>query len=230
MSDRTETVRLGSLDLRVQRFGSGRPLLIINGIGAAVEMLEPLTSRLHGHEAIAFDLPGCGRSSLPRVPLCMRQLALLCSRLIGALGHGRVDVLGLSFGGAVAQELAYRAPERVRRLVLCATTPGLPGVLPGPIVTALMLTPARYYSRELGAFIVPRIVGGRTARDADALAANLELRQRHPPSLLGYTYQLAAITGWSSQRWLHRVGTETWSFTGTTIPSRRSSTRAGWPA
>jgi poly(3-hydroxyalkanoate) depolymerase len=205
----SDTVRVRGLDLHVRRAGTGPPLLLINGIGAALEMLEPLTSRLHGHETIAFDLPGCGRSSLPRRPLCMRELADLCRRLIDALGHDRVDVLGYSFGGAVAQELAYRAPDRVRRRVRCGSTPGLPALPPGPRVLAMMLTPARYYSRGLGAYIVPRIAGGRTARDPAALAENLEHRQRHPPSLLGYSYQLGAITGWTSQPWLRRIQAET---------------------
>lgn len=204
-----EFVDIGSLHLRVRRSGEGPPLLLINGIGAAIDMLEPLMDRLGGRELIAFDLPGTGRSSLPRLPMGMKQTALTVARLVRALGHERVDVLGYSFGGAVAQELAYRAPSCVRRLILCATTPGPPAVPPSPLVVAMMLTPARYYSRRLGGFIVPRVAGGRTARDPAVLAAGLGQRQRHPPSLLGYGFQLSTITGWSSHRWLHRLRTPT---------------------
>jgi pimeloyl-ACP methyl ester carboxylesterase len=139
----------------------------------------------------------------------MRQIARVVERLIDALGYDAVDVLGYSFGGAVAQELAFRAPAKVRRLLLCATTPGVPAVPPRPTVIAMMLTPARYYSRGLGAFIVPRIAGGRTARDHTVMAGGLAQRQQHPPSLLGYAFQMSAITGWSSHCFLHRITAET---------------------
>lgn len=204
-----EFVRLGSLRLRVRRTGEGPPLLLINGIGAAIEMLEPLTSRLDGYEVIAFDLPGTGRSSLPRLPMRMKQIGLSAAELVGVLGHQQVDVLGYSFGGAVAQEMAYRAPQSVRRLILCATTPGMPAIPPSPLVVAMMLTPARYYSAGLASFIVPRIAGGRTARNRDVLAAGIAQRQRHPPSLLGYAFQLSATAGWTSQPWLHRLRAQT---------------------
>jgi poly(3-hydroxyalkanoate) depolymerase len=204
-----EFVSVGPATLRVRRVGAGPPLLIINGIGASLEMLEPLVGCLDGRELIMFDLPGCGRSALSRVPLRMRQLGGLVGRLVEELGYERVDVLGYSFGGAVALELTRQAPELVRRLVLCGATPGAPAVPPSPMVTAMMLTPARYYSATLGAAILPRVVGGRTARDPDVLREGLRQRQQHPPSVLGYTYQLYAITGWSSHHWLHRIRTPT---------------------
>ena len=68
--------------------------------------------------------------------------------MLDRLGYGEVDVLGYSFGGPVAQRLARRAPERVRRLVLAATTPGWGGV-PGSLRTLVrMSTPLRYYWRS----------------------------------------------------------------------------------
>jgi pimeloyl-ACP methyl ester carboxylesterase len=63
----------------------------------------------------------------------MKGLAYVVAALLDTLGLERVDVLGYSFGGGLAQELGYRAPERVRRLVLCATAPGLGGVPPKPM-------------------------------------------------------------------------------------------------
>jgi pimeloyl-ACP methyl ester carboxylesterase len=168
-------------------------------------MWHPFVHRLHGREAITFDLPGSGKSQTPAVPLRMTGLINVVTSLLDALELDRVDVLGYSFGGLVAQELTYRAPERVRRLVLCATLAGIPSVPPSPIVALLMATPLRYWSRGLGAMIVPRIAGGRTARDGRALRRDLDYRQAHPPSLIGYGHQLFALTGWSSHLWLHRL-------------------------
>jgi len=192
--------------LRVARVGAGEPLLLLNGLGANLEMWQPLVRELAGErEVIAFDLPGTGRSARPSRPLRMRELANVVTGLLDQLGLERSDVLGYSLGGMVAQELAHRAPSRVHRLVLCATTPGLPSLPPDPLVTALMLTPARYWSRQLAELIVPIIAGGRTARDGRALEAGLSRRLLQPPSALGYLYQLYALTGWSSHPWIRGV-------------------------
>jgi poly(3-hydroxyoctanoate) depolymerase len=192
--------------IRVARTGEGEPLLLINGLGANLEMWQPLVRELSpARELIAFDLPGTGRSARPRWPLRMPQLAGLVTELLDELGHEQLDVLGYSLGGIVAQELAHRAPERIRRLVLCATTPGLPSMPPDPIVTTLMLTPARYWNRQLAELILPIIAGGRTARDPVVLRAGLEKRLVQPPSALGYLYQLYALSGWSSHPWIRTV-------------------------
>ena len=68
----------GGLRLRVSiADGDGRPLLLIGGIGANVEMWRPLRRELDGVATIAFDAPGTGRSETPRRPLRMRRLAAL---------------------------------------------------------------------------------------------------------------------------------------------------------
>ena len=80
-------------------------------------------------------------------------------------------MLGYSFGGALALELARRAPDRVRRLALCAATPGLGGSPPRPLAALMLSTPARYYHPRLLAHTVPHIAGGRTAREPGLLAS-----------------------------------------------------------
>jgi poly(3-hydroxyoctanoate) depolymerase len=141
--------------LRVVRVGTGAPLLLINGIGASAEMWTPLVSRLDGHELVAVDLPGTGSSPHAPRPLRIRGLARLIEHLLDALGCDTIDVLGYSFGGIVAQELALQAPRRVERLVLCATSPGLGGVPPSPLAAMLMLSPARLIARRM-ATMMPR--------------------------------------------------------------------------
>jgi poly(3-hydroxyalkanoate) depolymerase len=201
----TGFVQAGGLRLRVARQGEGRPLLLVTGIGANLDMWAPLAKLITDRELIAFDPPGAGLSQRPRAPLRMRQLAGVVRELLDVLALDRVDVLGYSFGGALAQELAYRAPDRVRRIVLCATALGVGGVPPKPVAALMLATPARYYSPRLLTFSVPLIAGGVTARNPSALAANARERLAHPPDLVGYAYQLYAAAGWSSLPWLHRV-------------------------
>jgi poly(3-hydroxyoctanoate) depolymerase len=216
---RRSWVQAGGLRLRVGRSGDGPPLLLITGIGASLGMWEPLTRLLTGRELIAFDAPGCGESQRPRLPLRMGQLAGVTRALMDALELERADVLGYSFGGALAQELARRSPDRVRRLVLCATGPGLGGVPPKPLAALALATPARYYHPRLLALTVPYIAGGRTARDRGVLAANAGARLNHPPGPLGYAFQLYAAAGWSSLPWLRTVRTPTLVVAGDDDPS-----------
>lgn len=199
------TVRAGGLRLRVGRYGEGPPLLLITGIGAHLDMWAPFAHHAPGHELIAFDPPGAGLSQRPRLPLRMGGLAGFVCELMDELALQRADVLGYSWGGALAQELARRAPHRVRRLVLCATAPGLGGSPPRPLAALMLATPARYYHPRLLNLSVPHIAGGRTARDRGVLAAQAADRLQRPPDPLGYAYQLYAVAGWSSLPWLHRL-------------------------
>ena len=212
-------LRVGQLDVRIAIRGTGPPLLLVTGIGAHLDMWAPFVRLLEGREVIAFDLPGTGLSKRPLIPMRMHALARHVSTLLDILGHRRVDVLGYSLGGAVAQELARRAPDRVRRLVLCATSPGLFALPPRPVAALLLATPARYYHPLLFRLTVPRIAGGRTAREPALLRLQSGLRLAHPPDLLGYAYQLFAATGWTSTPWLHRLRQPTLVIAGDDDPA-----------
>jgi poly(3-hydroxyoctanoate) depolymerase len=213
------TVRAAGLRLRVGRHGEGGPLLLITGIGAHLDMWAPFAHYAGGRELIAFDPPGAGLSQRPRLPLRMSSLAGVVGELLDELELDRVDVLGYSWGGALAQELARRAPDRVRRLVLCATAPGLGGSPPRPLAALMLATPARYYHPRLLALTVPHIAGGRTKRDRRVLAAHAADRLQRPPHPLGYAYQLYAVAGWSSLPWLHRLRQPTLVVGGDQDPS-----------
>ena len=180
-------------------------MLLITGIGANLDMWAPLERLLPGRELVAFDAPGVGLSQRPPRPLRMGSLARIVRELMDVLALERADVLGYSFGGALAQELARRAPERVRRLVLCATGPGLGGMPPKPMAALMLASPARYYHPRLLELSIPHIAGGRTARDRSVLAEHAGARLAHPPDVLGYAYQLYAAAGWTSLPWLRSL-------------------------
>ena len=117
---RTLTVSGRNLRVAVRR-GNPKwpPLLLCNGIGARLEMLEPLVSALEPErEVVRFDMTGIGGSPAPVIPYHMTTLAPLVTGLLDQLGYQRADVLGISWGGGLAQHLAVQSPGRVRRLVL----------------------------------------------------------------------------------------------------------------
>jgi pimeloyl-ACP methyl ester carboxylesterase len=181
-------------------------------------MWAPFERLVRGRAVIAFDPPGAGGSERPRGPIGMAGLARVVLSLLDALDLDEVDVLGYSFGGGLAQELARRAPPRVRRLILCATSPGLGGVPPHAYPALLLASPARFYDAGLLRTIVPLIAGGRTARDPRLLSGQAAARLTRPPDPLGYLFQLYAAAGWTSLPWLHRVTQRTLIIAGDSDP------------
>lgn len=176
----TRRIAVGGATIRLATVGEGPPLLLLNGIGGNIEMWEPVACRLPGRRLFMLNLPGSGDSPPLMVPLRMAGYARLLLRLLDQLKIDRVDVLGYSWGGALAQQLALTAPSRVRPLVLVATMPGLGGQPPAPWVIALMATPGRYYSRTHLRLVAPLVFG---SDPAGADRASGEGRRRRPPFL-----------------------------------------------
>ena len=174
------------------------PLLLINGIGASLEVLAPLVAELDpAVEVIRFDPPGVGGSPPSIRPYRFTGLCRLIADLLTELGYDRVDVLGISWGGAVAQHFATFQPARCRRLVLVATMTGALGVPARPSVLVHMVTPRRYVNRSHLQRVAGDIYGGSARADPVSVAAAIHNGSRVGPSR-GYVYQLAAGAGWTS--------------------------------
>lgn len=212
-------VEVGALRIRVSERGRvGRPLLLVPGIGTSLEIWPPLLDALGDLRTVAFDPPGTGLSSLPALPARLPGLARLVTEVLDALGHERVDVLGVSWGGALAQQIARQAPRRVGRLVLAATSCGL-GSIPGhPLALAAMANPLRFHSRSFFELVAPYVYGGASRRSQLQRSDEADLWLRRPPSLRGYAYQLVALAGWSSLPWLHRLPQPTLVLAGAEDP------------
>lgn len=199
-----QTVDLDGQMLRVGvRHGSseGPPLLIFNGIGSNIEMLEKFVSELGDVSVVIFDVPGVGGSPAPYLPYRFTTLAVLTDRLLTRLGFkGPVDVLGLSWGGALAQQFALLYPVRCRRLILAATTTGMHMVPAEASVMRKMLSPRRYTDPAYMVEIGGELYGGSYRRDPELIREHS--RHVKAPKGNGYMYQLMALWGWSSLPWL----------------------------
>ncbi len=181
------------------------PLLLCNGIGASFEVLQPLVDALDPDRGvIRFDVPGVGGSPLPRHPYVLATLAPWVAAMAEQLGHREFDVLGLSWGGGLAQQLSVQCRQRVRRLVLVATGTGSLMVPAHPRVLAKMMTPRRHRDPAYARSIAAEIYGGSMRTSPERGARLLHADTRAGPRR-GYYYQLAAATGWCSLPFLRMV-------------------------
>lgn len=189
--------------------GEGQPLLLINGLGAHTGMWRPLERHLDGFRIVEFDLPGAGRSPVPRQAVGVAQLAELALAVMDHAGLETPDVLGYSMGGMVAQHLAARHPARVRRLILAATTPGVGAMQGDPRALVNIVTPARYLSKALYARSIGSMVGGRARHDREFVAQQARVRLEHRPTFRGYAMQLRSLARWSSLPHLAKITSPT---------------------
>jgi len=202
---RTITVRGQRLRVAI-RSGNGTrtPLLLVNGIGVNLEVLQPFVDALDpAIEVIRFDVPGTGGSPAPRIPYRFSMHALLVTNMLDQLGYQQVDVLGVSWGGALAQQFAFQYPVRCRRLILVSTGTGALMVPGNPSALARIATPRRYQDPAYMAQIAGEIYGGKVRTHPEY--AHEFARTAHLGSVLGYFYQMLGGMGWTSIPWLRTL-------------------------
>ena len=194
-------VDVGGQPVRVavrEGHGDRVPLLVINGIGASLDAMQPFVDALDpAVTVIRFDVPGIGGSPLPLRPYRFSGLCRLIARLLSRLGYEVADVLGFSWGGGVAQHFAALHPRRCRRLVLVSTATGSLMVPARPGVLMRMASPRRQLSPDHLRRAAASVYGGSARRDPAAAGA-----YEHAPgpsgSSCGFLYQLTAALGWTS--------------------------------
>jgi poly(3-hydroxyalkanoate) depolymerase len=215
-----KTINVAGQRIRTMvRPGSSKllPLLVFNGIGASLELVMPFVAALDPDlEVIAFDAPGVGESPTPFFPYRFDGLARTVAKMLDVLGYEQVSVIGVSWGGALAQQFAYDYPDRCKTLVLAATAMGMFMVPSSPSVLLKMSSPRRYLDPSYAEKIAPEIYGGMFRTHPELCKAIGE----RPKSVngLGYYYQLWAGMYWTSIHWLHRLTQPTLILAGNDDP------------
>jgi poly(3-hydroxyalkanoate) depolymerase len=216
-----DTERIVSVDgqpLRVSvRPGDGSrpPLLLMNGLGASYETLQSFVNALRATTGVVrFDVPGVGGSPAPLFPYRFWWVAHKVQGLLDELGFPQVDVLGVSWGGLLAQQFALQYPSRCRRLVLVSTAPGI--AFPGKLSSLIeLMNNRRHADHGYALEIAPRVYGGAMRANQ---AGVWPLAGGLAPDMRGYLYQQLAVLGWSSIPWLPFVSQPTLIMTGDDDP------------
>ena len=176
--------------------GEHLPLLFFNGIGANIEAMAPLAAALPERDFITFDMPGVGGSPDPVVPYNAMMMARIAARLLDRFGMPMVDVMGVSWGGAMAQQFALQNSARTHRLILAATSAGMLMIPGKPAALVKMADPRRYIDPNFMNKHFKTLYGGATSGKEDHIG------RITPPSKTGYFYQLMAMIGWTSAPFL----------------------------
>ena len=139
------------VSLYYEMTGSGERLLSISGTGGDLRQTPRITDGpfAEAFEILAYDQRGLGQSSVPPSPYGMADFADDAAALLDALGWDDCLVLGVSFGGMVAQELAIRHPGRVRRLALACTSAGGGGGSSYPLQELFRLDPEKRSAQQM---------------------------------------------------------------------------------
>ena len=179
------------------------PILFFNGIGANIEAMAPMAELLDDRDFITFDMPGIGGSPDPVVPYNAILMARIAALLLDRFDMPLVDVMGVSWGGAMAQQFALQNNTRTNKLILVATSAGMLMVPGNPASLVKMADPRRYIDPDFMAKHFKTLYGGMVGNKSEHIG------RITPPSKTGYFYQLMAMMGWTSAPFLPFMKTET---------------------
>jgi poly(3-hydroxyalkanoate) depolymerase len=169
------------------------PLVFFNGIGANLELTLALGDMFPDREILTFDVPGVGLSPVTQWPYRHWMAARWARKLSDRLGFDMVDVMGVSWGGALAQQFAFQYRNRVNKLILCATSSGMTMIPGRPASLSKMVDTRRYSDPEFMRENFAKLYG-----DAADESAGNHIDGLRPPDPKGYIFQLLAFAGWSS--------------------------------
>jgi 3-oxoadipate enol-lactonase len=155
----------GNLRIHWESYGKKEPLILISGVSGGTWSWEESIEAWSPHfRVIVFDNIGAGRSSKPNRPYTIEEMADHAAAVLDAAGVRQAGVAGLSMGGMIAQELALRHPDRVRRIVLgCTHCGGRKRIPPNPNVIQRFannkgLSPEEIIDKNLELLVTPQFL------------------------------------------------------------------------
>jgi 3-oxoadipate enol-lactonase len=185
----------GDVRVAYEVHGKGDPLLFVHGLAYDRRGWGPLPGLLaDDFRVILFDNRGVGESDIPPGPYSIAEMAADAVAVLDAAGAGRANVLGVSLGGFIAQELALSHPERVHKLVLVSTAPGGPNMVPMPAETLEAMGRFPTMEREAGLrLMVENSMGERGVRERPELVDEIyAYRLERAPSVEAWRAQAIA--------------------------------------
>jgi pimeloyl-ACP methyl ester carboxylesterase len=199
-----KTANNGEIEIAYWTFGEGTPLILITGWGTPASSWSVMPKALSevGYRAIVLDNRDCGKSSpCEGISYELPDMAKDVVAVMEEEGIERTYVFGISMGGMIAQELALNHPEKVEKLILCATHPGgknrvdaAPEVLAGIFSRATSDDPVEDLARGLGSLMGP----GFAEANHEILMALAKRRMQDGSDAEGFMRQMDAILRFDS--------------------------------
>ena len=120
-------IKVNDIQMFYEVHGEGFPLIMIMGFTGNTSWWDPrwIQTLSEKFKVIAFDNRGAGRTDISDREYSIKLFAEDTAGLMNALGIPQANVLGISMGGMIAQELVLNYPEKVKKLVLCSTYCGV---------------------------------------------------------------------------------------------------------
>ena len=201
MQPEIRMIKVGRQTLRTAIWrgtGTGRPVLFFNGIGANLETMAPLGHLMQCRtHIITFDMPGIGGSPNPTIPYRPSVAAKWAKRILETIRVDDVDVMGVSWGGGLAQQFCRNYPDCAKSLVLLSTSAGM-FMVPGNFsAISRMAQPKRYTDPNYMMKNFETLYGDTADKSAEDHKNRVS-----PPTKRGYAYQLMAMAGWTSVHFL----------------------------
>jgi poly(3-hydroxyalkanoate) depolymerase len=207
----SQRLRIGEL-----RRGGDRPLLLFNGFGAPLETAKIFSRALSYTDILTFDIPGVGGSPATLGPYRLSHITRMTARLLDRLEYETIDVLGISWGGGVAQQFARDFPVRCRRLILVVTSAGMFMVPGKPSMLLKMIFSANFRAPYRLAQLFSEQQGDTPMNEG--LFSKMLFERIDACDFRGHLYQLLATWGWTSIHWLHRLKQPTLVLSGKDDP------------
>ncbi|MBV1928730.1 MAG: alpha/beta fold hydrolase [Gammaproteobacteria bacterium] len=194
-------IKVGSQLLRTAIWrgtGNARPVLFFNGIGANLETMAPLGEMMADRcDVITFDMPGIGGSPDARLPYRPSKAVKWAKKILEHYDIDEVDVMGVSWGGGMAQQFARNYPKCAKALVLLATSAGTLMVPGNFSALSRMAQPKRYTDPNYMMKNFKTLYGEAADGSSEGHKSRIK-----PPTRKGYAFQLTAMVGWTSLHFL----------------------------